>query len=509
MSMNRWCILISLLVSSSVFSQNGATGAVYLDANGNGIHDQDEAGIPGVCVSNGREVVRTDANGRWQLKLLNDSLIFVIKPSGFSVPVNEAMLPQHYAWLAASSSRESGRRINFPLRPAREDSAFTALLFGDPQARGMREVHFVTRDVVQECMGTDAAFGVCLGDLVADDPQLFGELSRRFGQIGVPMYYTFGNHDHDRNAPNNRQSDRTFRRFFGPSTFAFEYGRAVFIVLKNVCYKPEGGYRAHLLDDQLTFAANVLSNVPRDKLVVLFMHIPIIAMDNAQNLYQLLQDRPHTLSVSAHTHELANLFVDEKWGWHGAEPHHHFINGTVCGSWWCGLLDEQGIPHAVMNDGAPNGYAFLAIEGSRYAIRYKAARQPAEYQMNIYLPDEMLCSQADSTQVLVNVFAGSSRSMVEMQLDHRMDWQPLTPVTARDPECLRMHRLNTILEQPFNGQALEELLGWKMDAPSLSRHMWSGPLPCGLTPGVHTVTVRTKDMFGQLWTGRRVFSVRP
>ncbi|HPI72886.1 MAG TPA: calcineurin-like phosphoesterase family protein [bacterium] len=509
MSLNRWCVFIGLLASNGVFSQTGITGTVYLDANRNANRDHDELGVAGVCVSNGREVVRTDANGRWQLKLLNDSLIFVIKPSGYSVPVNEAMLPQHYAWAAAGSYREAGSRIDFALRPATEDSVFSVLLFGDPQARGMREVHFVARDVVQECIGTDAAFGVCLGDLVADDPSLFGELSRRFSQIGLPMYYTFGNHDHDRDAPDNRQSDRTFRRFFGPSTFAFEYGQAVFIVFKNVFYKPEGGYRAHLLEDQLAFAANVLSAVPPDKLVVLFMHIPIIAMDNAPCLFELLQDRPHTLSVSAHTHELANVFVDKKWGWHGAEPHHHFINGTVCGSWWCGLLDEQGIPHAVMNDGAPNGYAFLTIEGSRYAIRYKAARQPAEHQMNIYLPDELLCSQADSTHVLVNVFAGSSRSLVEMQLDHQTDWQQLTPVAARDPECLRMHQLNAILEQPFNGQALEELLGWKMDPPSLSRHMWSGPLPCALTPGVHTLTVRTKDMFGQLWAGHRVFSVRP
>jgi len=129
--------------------------------------------------------------------------------------------------------------------------------------------------------------------------------------------------------------------------------------------------------------------------------------------------------------------------------------------------------------------------------------------MNIYLADEMLCSEADTTQVLVNVFAGSSRSTVEMQCDHQTDWQQLTPVAARDPECLRMHQLNVILEQPFNGRPLEEVLGWKMDPPSLSRHMWSGPLPCGLSPGVHTVTVRTTDMFGQLWTGHRIFSVRP
>ena len=60
-----------------------ATGVVFVDTNGNRSRDPDEAGLSGVGVSNGREVVQTDANGRYTLAVDDDSIVFVIKPSGY------------------------------------------------------------------------------------------------------------------------------------------------------------------------------------------------------------------------------------------------------------------------------------------------------------------------------------------------------------------------------------------------------------------------------------------
>ncbi len=90
----------------------------------------------------------------------------------------------------------------------------------------------------------------------------------------------------------------------------------------------------------------------------------------------------------------------ENKGWHGTTPHHHLINATVCGSWWCGLNDERGIPHATMNDGAPNGYSVITFEGNKYNVRFKAAGRPVDYQMNIYLPDDIDQNASDTTNVL-------------------------------------------------------------------------------------------------------------
>jgi hypothetical protein len=483
---------------------NVVKGTVFLDENKNGLFDAGEPGIENVCVSNGKEVVQTDASGKWELPATEAQSVFVVKPANYAVSLNPDNIPQHFH-LLHEGNRAS---IDFPLYPAEEKNRFSALFFGDTQARGLREVNFILHDVVEECMGTDAAFGVSLGDIVADDPGLFAEVSQGIGQIGIPWYNIFGNHDHDRDERRNENKDKTFRKFFGPPTYAFEYGQVAFIGLNNVYFNKAGKYHAHLSDDQLSFVKNYLSFVPEEKLVVLMMHIPLVRIDTRDRLYEILQNRKHTFSISGHVHEQIQVFVDEEMGWKGSEPHHHLINATVCGSWWCGLNDETGIPHATMNDGAPNGYSIVTFDGNEYSVCFKAARRPADYQMNIYLPDELTRNELDTTNVLVNIFAGSSRSKAEMRIGKNGEWIPMQQVETIDPECLRMHQLNPVLDKEIDGQALDDVLGYKMDYPSVSTHMWQAKIPNGLSPGTHTVAVRTTDMFNQTWTGHRIFRVK-
>ncbi|MCK5702454.1 MAG: metallophosphoesterase, partial [Cyclobacteriaceae bacterium] len=306
-----------------------------MDENHNLNKDDREEGIKDILVSNGKDIVKTDRNGHWSLSAKSAESIFVIKPSTYDIPVNRSMVPMHF--LSRNASEDS---YNFPLWKGKETKNFEALLFGDTQARGLKEVNYVSHDVVEECIGSDAAFGVALGDIVADDPNLFDEIAAGIGQIGIPWYYVFGNHDHDKIAKANDGVDKTFVKNFGPSSYAFEFGEVAFISLNDVYYKELGGYKGHFTQDQLQFVDNYLKHVPKEKLVVLMMHIPIVACDNREDMYRILEKRPYSLSVSGHTHELAHVFVDESQGWNGETPHHHFINGTVSGSWWCGMKDE-------------------------------------------------------------------------------------------------------------------------------------------------------------------------
>ena len=73
-----------------------ASGTVFNDANGNGQRDPDEKGLAGVGVSNGEAIVETDADGRWQLFVTDDTILFVLKPSGWMTPLNSHKLPQFY-----------------------------------------------------------------------------------------------------------------------------------------------------------------------------------------------------------------------------------------------------------------------------------------------------------------------------------------------------------------------------------------------------------------------------
>ncbi len=87
--------LLSITIVSFSSSQT-ATGYVYYDRNENGIMEDGEEGLSGVCVSNGTDVVQTDSDGKWKLPVSDDTGIFLIKPANYSVPVNYDMVPQYF-----------------------------------------------------------------------------------------------------------------------------------------------------------------------------------------------------------------------------------------------------------------------------------------------------------------------------------------------------------------------------------------------------------------------------
>jgi hypothetical protein len=494
---------------------------VFSDWNGNGRRDPVERGLPGVAVSNGRDVVRTDWRGRYQLPIADDTTLFVVKPRGWSPPTDENGLPRfHYAHKPQGSPAElrfagvgpTGPlpgSVDFPLRRRREPDAFRAVILGDPQPYDRAELDFLARDVVQELIGTDASFGLSLGDLVGDDLSLFEPLNRVVGAIGIPWYNVHGNHDMNLDAASDVHADETWERVYGPATYAFQVGRVHFVVLDDVIYAgaaPDGSrgrYAGGLTDPQLDFLRGYLEGVPRGELVVLAMHIPLVGppphqVPQRRELSEILSGHPHTFSISGHTHLQAHHFLDAEAGWHGGSPHHHLNAATASGSWWRGEPDEAGIPHATMRCGAPNGYTVVSFDGNRYSVRFKAARRPAAHQMRVQAPARVSAADAPDTEIFVNVFAGSARSRVEMRLGEGGAWIRLDRVEARDPGYEALYRREAAARPPD---------GYGLPSPVLSPHLWVGRLPAGLAPGDRVLEVRTLDFFGQEYRTRRPLRV--
>src|SRR5689334_16772895 len=63
------------------------SGIIFEDRSGAGRRQAGDPGLAGVMVSNGRDVVRTDASGRYTLPIEDESIIFVIKPTGYALPL--------------------------------------------------------------------------------------------------------------------------------------------------------------------------------------------------------------------------------------------------------------------------------------------------------------------------------------------------------------------------------------------------------------------------------------
>lgn len=493
-----------------------ARGHVFDDRNGNGRRDADEPGIPEVGVSNGRDIVLTDADGAYELAVTDDTIIFVLKPRGWRTAVDPQLnLPRHYYLHKPSGSpklRYPGvaptgplpAAVDFPLTRQEEPDRFRVILFGDPQPRNIQEIEFLAHDILEEVIGTDAAFAMTLGDIVFDRLDLFQPLNEYTARIGMPIYNVLGNHDLDFEAPHDKLSDETFELHYGPTYYSFDYGQVHFLVLDTVMWfgaveGKRGYYRAGLGADQLAFIRNDLRRTPNDRLIVVTMHIPMLELPDEEKheLYGLLADFPHTVSWSAHHHVNQQWFLTEKDGWPGTEPHHHTTLVTGSGSWWAGPPDQYGIPHTQMRDGAPNGWTTVAFEGPRYVTRFKAARRPWSHQMHIWTAETIPHADLAAAEVLVNVFNGSPRTVVELRVKNG-SWQRITQADREDPFYLAL-KAGEEQEPPLRGR--------KLPATVKCSHLWQGGLPATLEPGVHLVEVRATDMFGQQDVGRRLFRV--
>ena len=297
-----------------------------------------------------------------------------------------------------------------------------------------------------------------------------------------------------------------------------------FLVLNNI-YWEVGNRRYHgeFGPEQLAFIEADLAQVPKDRLIVPLMHIPLQDVVDREKLFALLEPFPHTFSIAAHWHRQSHFYLDSAEGWPGNGAHHHLVQGTACGAWWTGGFDELGIPHTTMSDGTPNGYAYIAFNGNSYSVRYKAARRPASYQMNIAAPEVIAPPESAATEVIVNVFGGSRRSEVRMRVAGVSEWQPMAQSPGVDPYYVRrkdreaaLARLlakaagdeaptEKELKRRYNEQS--EIVGRSQPDASETDHRWKASLPAGMGEGYHVIEIETEDQFGQVFTGKRIIRV--
>jgi hypothetical protein len=522
------------------------TGIVFEDRSGSGRRQPGDPGVPGVLVSNGREVAKTDAGGRYSLPIEDEAVVFVVKPTGWMVPVEAGtMLPRfYYIHQPAGTPADLNLRfrgidptgplpasVDFPLRRAAEPSVFEVLLFTDPQPESPLEVDFVRDDVVNALIGTTAAFGMTTGDIMFDDLSLYQRQNRIIGQIGVPWWNIAGNHDLNFEAPGTRYSRETFKRVFGPPHYAFEYGGALFLMLDNVEYlgtdrsRPhhDGKYQGRIGERQRAFIANVLKETPADRLVVVAMHIPLRTYIDPQapgintvdrgEFLKLIGERP-CVSFSGHTHTTEHHYFGAEDGYAGATPHHHHVMTAVCGSWWSGPFDHRGIATADSRDGSPNGFHVLAIDGNRYTTHFVPAKEPNGRQMRIALDSEFHRGSRElsrelpmsallgspipreatyATDVVVNFFDGGPRSTVAYRIGARAP-VPMTREARPDP----------FVEEVF---ARHERTKKPWVKAGASSHIWVARLPADLDAGTHCIEVTATDEYGRAHRDHLVLEV--
>ncbi len=345
-------------------------------------------GLARVGVTDGRRVVRTAADGTFELVTSTDrDFVSCCLPSGYAIPPNSTGTARFYHAIHPDGRGEMAARFELEPLPG-GDERHTALLLPDVQTENaweMERFHALTvpdAHATVASLGDGHAFGIACGDIMYDDLSLYPEYERGVRGIGVPFFQVVGNHDLDFDAGVDEESTRTFSRHFGPRYYSFDRGAVHYVVMDDVFYHG-AGYVGYVQADQLRWLEEDLAGVEAGRTVIVAVHIPVlgtghtrrgerspganVSVTNRDALYRLLE--PFDVHVlCGHTHENDHNYRN------GVHEH---VSGTVCGAWWSGPICADGTPH---------GYSVYEVDGTEVRWRYKATGHGADHQMRAYLP---------------------------------------------------------------------------------------------------------------------------
>ncbi|TXI47751.1 MAG: calcineurin phosphoesterase [Lysobacter sp.] len=516
-------------------------GVVYDDRDDDGVRDRGEPGVAGVGISDGLRLVRTGRDGRYRLTTAPGRTVFAIKPAEWSfraradgtpafwahAPRSEAQRREtptpKYGGIVASAA-SSGSKIAFEIALRRNiDRApgLDVLIFGDPQVKSRADVGYYARDIIDgvlaETPAPAARLGVSLGDIADDVLSLYPALNAETRRLRTPWLHAPGNHDMDVDVARDEDALLSFRNVFGPDTYAWEEREAIFVVLDDVIFRPGqkpayvGGFR----EDQFAFLEAYLADAPKDRLLVLSMHIPLFESEgrdtfrdaDRERLFGLLRAFPQRLILSAHNHTQQHYFHDARTGWREATPLHEYNVGATCGAYWSGAKDARGVPDTTMADGTPNGYARMRVDANgTYALTWRVAgveswtqassnpQAGGAHEMYLYAPKALRRGAYPGWAVYANVYMGRADTRVEYRVDDG-PWKAMTRARRFDPRLL--------LENARDDTA-EALRGYdRSPEPEPSEHLWRGALPTDLAVGAHRVEVRAFDA----WQGEQRASI--
>lgn len=398
-------------------------GVVFEDTNKNSVLDQGEQGLADVPVSNGRDVVRTDAEGRYELPVQNKDTVFLTKPAGWDTPVDEDNVAQFFYTHAPKGTTEQDLRfgglqptgqlpaaVNFPLasNPSSAEDDIRCLMLADPQTYSNREISHARNGAIREAAAYDApdCGALLLGDVAGDDLGLYDREKDALALMDTPIRAIPGNHDLDLDATDAAWSLDTYRQNWGPENYSYDIGDVHVLALNNVQYPctPEDdnadgarpacedpgnspAYNGRLGEQTLDWIAEDLAEAPKDKRVVVATHIPLVShsgADSAQHqtddvteLYELLEGR-EALSLSGHSHWIESMVEGDSLGaWEEAVgvtavPFDHIIAGAVSGDWYAGDYDVNGQPMSFQGDGALPGFWTFDFSGTDYTHTFHA-----------------------------------------------------------------------------------------------------------------------------------------
>jgi 3',5'-cyclic AMP phosphodiesterase CpdA len=278
--MNRFGpAFLPLLLPAALAAQGTMSVTVFDDQNGNGVRDVGERPIPGVVVSNQRDVATTDASGVARIERGPTGIVFVSLPNGYRSVGS--------FWRAPAPADS---QLVFALQPAPAPRTFSFVHASDPHIEPNNVGR--TRRFRQLVDSIRPDFTIVTGDLIRDAMSQQEPLARSYFELfdaetrgfTKPMWTVPGNHDHFGIIPSRSHVPEThplydrgmYRLYRGPDYYSFTYGGVHFVAL-NTLMRDDSAYYGRVDSLQLAWLRRDLATISPSMPVVTFNHIPMVS----------------------------------------------------------------------------------------------------------------------------------------------------------------------------------------------------------------------------------------
>ena len=360
--------------------------------------------VQGVVVSDGYNCVETDANGVYQMiRYKKARFVWYSTPAGYEINTSADNYPLYYAEIVHKNIAD---RHDFVLKPlAAPETDFTLLCIADPQCATTAEISRYVNETIPDVEATVDAYkakgtpvyGITLGDIVFDTPDLWSNMKESMANRNLPVFQTIGNHDHLQTETSDDNAAANFETQFGPRNYSFNRGDVHIVSMDNIIHECQesAGYTGGFSAEQYEWLKQDLSYVPKDKMVILCVHIPFRNSNYAyyDEVLELLSQYKYATIMSAHTHSNINHIHTKN----GKEIFEH-ITGTSCGAWW---------RSTVCTEGTPIGFGIYRIDGAAMKEwTYKSVQHDEEFQIRLYRGSDKFTGGGDASYYFSKKNAG-------------------------------------------------------------------------------------------------------
>ena len=489
-------------------------------------------GVPNVLVSDGTEIVKTNADGIYQIPSLKKwKYVFVIIPSGYEVPA-QGILPELSA--ALTQAENVPERKDFELIKSDNDN-FTMFVLGDMHLAN-RNNDISQFSAVANTLNQSIAkapgkrYCITLGDMTWDVywysnkftfPEYLSTANEHFKDI--TFFHTMGNHDNDMNSVGDYEKSFRYTRDIAPLFYSFNLGKIHFIVMDNIDYNNVGAnndgtgndYRSqYVLDytaDQMTWLQKDLSYVDKSTPVFITSHAPLSVPSGATSFNDKYMNGADSAGeanmsdfinavkdynvhfLSGHTHKLFHRTHNSKFSEHN--------EAAICATWWWSGKQTPGIH--VGQEGTPGGFGVWEFTGKNFKFSYQSAGHDENYQFRAYDMNEVkkvvtldAAGGNKNFSTFVNAIAAYPANSILVNVwDYDKDWTVSISENGKELTVTKDYAYD-----PLHLMAWTAPRSKSVSEPNFTTGKWCHFFKATASSATSTVVVKVTDRNGKVFT---------